>query len=164
MTSVFILVRHALAGEKRAWQGPDRERPLSPVGRQQALGLAKNPTLRRGARLLSSPYLRCVQTLEPMAQRMGVTIGTSDLLGPEGEVSELDAMLMGPASEGLVVCTHGETLTSLLRRWYRRSSVSLPLKPTQLRKGATEKGGAWVVADDGAGWEAHYLRPVASGP
>lgn len=161
---MFILVRHAQAGEKRAWQGPDLERPLTAVGLQQAAGLARNPTMLRGSRLLSSPYLRCLQTLEPMARRLGTGVEISQLLGPDVAAPPLEALLLDPAMDGAVFCTHGETLTALLRRWHRTSTVALPLDARQVRRGATEKGAAWVVADDGAGWQAHYMRPVAWGP
>lgn len=161
---MFILVRHAHAGDKHAWRGPDRDRPLSAMGRRQAAGLARNPTLLHGRRLLSSPYRRCVQTLEPMAERLGAPIEIDDVLEPDPAVPSLVARLLDPAMDGAVLCTHGETLTVLLRHWHRHATVALPLDGRQVRKGATEKGGAWVVADDGDGWQAHYLRPVAWGP
>ena len=36
---MLLVVRHADAGTKASWDGPDRLRPLSPVGRLQAEGL-----------------------------------------------------------------------------------------------------------------------------
>ena len=36
---MFVLVRHAHAGEKRSWHGPDADRPLSILGYWQAQSL-----------------------------------------------------------------------------------------------------------------------------
>src|SRR6266508_3359874 len=61
------LVRHADAGNKRDWSGPDAERPLSEEGWEQAAGLVDLLAGLRIERLLTSPLLRCRQTLEPLA-------------------------------------------------------------------------------------------------
>jgi phosphohistidine phosphatase SixA len=36
---MLLVVRHADAGDKRTWKGPDSLRPLSPTGHHQAEGL-----------------------------------------------------------------------------------------------------------------------------
>jgi 8-oxo-dGTP diphosphatase len=164
---VFILVRHAHAGDKQQWKGDDSQRPLSERGRQQAEGLAHNLSGLYTPRLISSPYVRCQQTLRPLAARSFRTIETSRLLAPDARASDLDAFLNDPNLEGAVLCTHGETLSALIRRWRQKgvtfSSEGPPEGPL-LGKNSTEKGAAWIVVDDETGRSAHYLRPLHVGP
>ncbi|HSO93974.1 MAG TPA: phosphoglycerate mutase family protein, partial [Candidatus Dormibacteraeota bacterium] len=68
------LVRHAKAGDRAGWEGDDRLRPLSEPGRRQAdalVGLLNGSALEA---VLSSPYLRCVQTVEPLAQHFRLSV------------------------------------------------------------------------------------------
>jgi len=166
---LFILVRHAHAGDKRQWHGEDADRPLSERGRQQAEGLAHNLSGLATPRLISSHYVRCQQTLRPLAARSFRTIETSRLLTPDARPAELDEYLRDPALEGAVLCTHGETLAALIRRWRQRSGMTFsfdgpPAEHPLLGKNATEKGAAWIVVDDETGRSAHYLRPLHVGP
>jgi 8-oxo-dGTP diphosphatase len=164
---VFTLVRHAHAGDKRQWTLLDQLRPLSVHGWQQAAGLVEMLTGRTApvltaARLLSSPYLRCHQTLLPLAAGLRATVEDCDLLAPHADPADLDEFLAGPGLEGAVLCTHGETLTALLERWHSRGAVNLPFaQGAVLPTGLTEKGGSWIVDDVAGGRSAHYLPPPA---
>ena len=62
-----LLVRHARAGSRKYWKGPDIERPLSKKGRRQAEGLVDMVSRYPIKRILSSPYVRCVQTVEQLS-------------------------------------------------------------------------------------------------
>jgi phosphohistidine phosphatase SixA len=166
---VFILVRHAHAGDKRQWQGADSHRPLSERGRQQAEGLAHNLSGLDMPRLISSPYVRCQQTLRPLAAHSRREIETSRFLAPDARPNELHDFLAGPDLEGAVLCTHGETLSALIRRWRQKDGVTFsiggPHSDRSLAgKNATEKGAAWIVVDDDTGRSAHYLSPLHVGP
>ena len=70
----LFLVRHAHAGDRERWEGDDRVRPLSKKGWQQAQGLVQELRKETVSALVSSPYVRCVQTLEPLAQARGLSI------------------------------------------------------------------------------------------
>jgi phosphohistidine phosphatase SixA len=146
----LTIVRHARAGNKRAWGGPDDVRPLDPFGSAQAAALA--PRLAAAGtvgRLVSSPALRCVQTLQPLAGLVGAPIETWEALGPHADAGGLRATLGHPAFDDAVVCTHGELLRPLLRTLRRRGAS---------RSGADahgrhllEKGSAWrlTIEPDG---------------
>jgi broad specificity phosphatase PhoE len=161
---VFVLARHAEAGKKKQWPGPDTQRPLSATGQQQAVGLAHNLVMIQSPRLITSPYLRCRQTLEPLAGRRGSRIETDERLVPDGRPAALDDLLSDPAFDNSVVCTHGETIAAILRRWSKLGLVRLPIEKSDIRVDSTAKGGCWIVIDEGTGWSAHYLRPVHVGP
>ena len=72
------LVRHARAGRRSAWKGDDRLRPLSKVGRRQAAALVDLLVEVSGDReieeILSSPYVRCRQSVDPLAKRLGLKV------------------------------------------------------------------------------------------
>ena len=94
----LYLVRHAKAGNRSKWVGPDELRPLTKSGREQADRLAGELADEPITRILSSPYVRCMQTVEPLGRKRGVEVmvseanprvsaklqhaGISELLGP----------------------------------------------------------------------------------
>jgi 8-oxo-dGTP diphosphatase len=70
----LYVVRHAHAGGRSSWDGDDGARPLSRKGQRQADGIADQLADAGIHRLLSSPALRCVQTLQPLAERLGLPV------------------------------------------------------------------------------------------
>jgi 8-oxo-dGTP diphosphatase len=111
----LTIVRHASAGTKRAWPGPDLERPLDADGEKMAEALAHLLAGHPVGRLISSPALRCVQTLEPLGVLAGRSIETWDGIGTVGGAENLKACLVDPTLEHAVLCTHGEAMRPLLR-------------------------------------------------
>src|SRR5262245_38863773 len=111
------LVRHAKAGSRHAWHGKDRLRPLSQAGRAQATGLVDAFDGQALDRLLSSPYLRCVETLEPLALSRGLAIETDEALAEGAPVQDALRLIRETARGGnAALCTHGDVLTAMLRR------------------------------------------------
>jgi 8-oxo-dGTP diphosphatase len=83
------LVRHAHAGDKHTWTGPDPLRPLSEPGRREAHGLLTQLRDYPITRILSSPAVRCLQTVEPLAQRRGLPIEPAQVLGVDADPAAL---------------------------------------------------------------------------
>jgi 8-oxo-dGTP diphosphatase len=155
-----VVVRHARAGSKKQWSGPDLLRPLDSVGERHAIELVDKLAAIPIRRLISSPALRCVQTLEPLANHTGLTIERCELLGPDGDAR---AVLGGLAEEALrdaVLCTHGEVMRPMLRRM-RRRHVTILGEPGP-RGWLLRKGTAWqlALADDGRITELRAYAPV----
>ncbi|GIE93711.1 NUDIX hydrolase [Paractinoplanes rishiriensis] len=71
VTAVVALVRHAHAGDRKSWVGPDALRPIDEVGQVQADRIGTVLSTLEPARLYAATPLRCKQTLEPLAQRTG---------------------------------------------------------------------------------------------
>ena len=159
---MFVLARHADAADKRAWPGDDADRPLSAIGQQQAVGLANNLTVLRLIRLTAGPDLRCRQTLQPLAARLGVVISTDPRLDPtkDGHGLALDDALFN----GAVICARGEIVAALLSRWSGQGLVRMPIADPAIRKNDTAKGAAWLVTDDGQGLMGHYIPTLHVGP
>ena len=101
----LLVVRHERAGDRSAWHGDDRLRPLDKRGRAQARSLLEALEPFAIERILSSPYLRCVQTVEPLAASREIELELRDELGEgRGDGVELARSLAG---DPVVLCVHG---------------------------------------------------------
>jgi phosphohistidine phosphatase SixA len=103
---LILLVRHGSAGDSSAWLGDDHERPLDARGRKQAKGLVKELARFDPAVVVSSPYLRCLQTVEPLARRIGADIDLRVELAYERPEHEARALVESLAGVTAVVCGH----------------------------------------------------------
>jgi 2,3-bisphosphoglycerate-dependent phosphoglycerate mutase len=77
-----LLIRHCES------LGPAPEAPLSERGREQAQALADFLAAHSIDRVVSSPYLRARQTIEPFAARAGLEIGVDARLRERGVVHD----------------------------------------------------------------------------
>jgi phosphohistidine phosphatase SixA len=103
-----VLLRHASAGDRDRWEGDDRLRPLDKKGRRQAKALREILLARGVTRALSSPYVRCVQTLEPL----GLGVEPDDRLAEGADVHATLDLLRH--TDGAVACTHGDVIEHVL--------------------------------------------------
>jgi broad specificity phosphatase PhoE len=103
----LLVIRHARAGDRHAWRGDDRRRPLDDRGRRQAQELVEKLAPFPISRILSSPYDRCVQTVEPLAAERGLPIEQCDELGEERQHGDGVALVRALAGEPVAVCVHG---------------------------------------------------------
>jgi 8-oxo-dGTP diphosphatase len=117
----LYLVRHAKAGERRLWEGDDTERPLSTKGWKQAELLAKRLAGLDVSTLHSSPYVRCVQTLEPLAARLKRSVAIEPRLAEERPFEPvLDLLAELPA--GAVLSSHGDIIPATMAALERRGT------------------------------------------
>jgi len=158
---VFILLRHAFALDKRSWERPDAERPLSPHGAAQARALVAEMSPWHVARLVSSPTVRCRQTVEPLAFDRHLVVEVDDRLAPDGDAAELDAWIRTLDGDDVLLCTHGETLAALLSRWTAAGRLALGRRTSPIGKNATAKSGGWVMTQDDGMLRGAYLPPPA---
>jgi 8-oxo-dGTP diphosphatase len=118
--SIFV-VRHAKAGSRDKWDGDDRERPLTRAGWRQVDGITARLKPEPITALYSSPYVRCVQSLEPLADALGLTVVADDRLAEESPVGEALELLV-VAGDGAVLCTHGDVIEELIGELARRGT------------------------------------------
>jgi 8-oxo-dGTP diphosphatase len=122
---MLLVVRHADAGDKSTWKGPDHLRPLSPSGHLQAEGLVLRLEDYPVERILCSPTLRCHQTVQPLARDRLLRIESVPALGVDASPAQLLALFWDPELRHSVLCTHGEGIGLLLTRliadtlWWR---------------------------------------------
>jgi broad specificity phosphatase PhoE len=150
----IYLVRHAKAGERSVWEGDDQLRPLSGRGHLQARGLVGVLENARFERLLSSPYVRCMESVVPIAGERGVAIEPVDALAEGATLDEALALIGKHTTHGAVLCTHGDVIPMLLRHYAARG-IEIGAAP-QWPKGST-----WALETDGTGEvrSARYLPP-----
>jgi len=148
------LVRHAKAGERNAWEADDALRPLSGRGHVQSLGLLEVLEDAQFDRLLSSPYVRCMETVVPLSGQRGVAIEPVDALAEGAPLDDGVALVRKHAAHGAVFCTHGDVIPMLLQH-YARHGVDIGAAP-QWPKGST-----WALETDSTGevTSARYLPP-----
>jgi broad specificity phosphatase PhoE len=118
------LIRHAHAGSRSAWDKADHKRPLSPRGEAQAKAIAVALADAGIDTLWTSPSLRCRQTLEPLAEALGITVEVVEIFneGNDGPPA-LDAALAG-ALDGrtIAVCSHGDVIPAMVSTATRRGA------------------------------------------
>jgi 8-oxo-dGTP diphosphatase len=150
--AIFV-VRHAKAGERASWDGDDTVRPLSKRGWAQATAIADRLQAAPISRILASPYLRCIQTVEPLAERIGLPV---EVAGPlaEGSAFEATLDLFASVPEYAVLCSHGDVIPDLVHALVRRGMEIAG--PADWRKGVI-----WVVERDA---EGDALRAYAVPP
>ena len=147
--SRVLLVRHAEAGDRERWTGDDRVRPLTRRGWRQAQALAERLRDAPLTRILSSPYVRCVQTVEPLAAARGLAVETTDDLA-EGAGHRPVLRLLAEVGDA-ALCTHGDVLQDVLE-WLERHGVVLD--------GGMAKGSMWMLDTvHGEVVAARYLSP-----
>ena len=139
----LLVVRHARAGRRSAYAGDDRERPLSPRGRSQAEALVPLLAAYRPRRILSSPAVRCFETVRPLAESLGLHIESVGELG-EGNGPAALRLLERMAGETAVLCTHRDVASELLGVLAADRSAKAR---HQLR---LLKGEVWVVQSTGS--------------
>ena len=164
-TRTVLLVRHAPAGSRAAWQGDDRQRELDACGRAQADELARTLARFDAAQILSADVTRCRQTIEPLAEALGVLITEEPLVsevGYPGREDEAVALLRSLGADGrdVVICSQGDVIPDLLARIAEEDGKALD-QPVRARKGSTwaltlDSGNRLVAAD--------YLPPPAVEP
>ncbi|MGH8950900.1 MAG: NUDIX hydrolase [Acidimicrobiia bacterium] len=152
-TGTLYLLRHTTAGDRSMWKGRDEVRQLTKKGRRQAEAIAASLADAGIERILSSPYDRCVQTVEPLSKLIKAPVETSPLLAEEPDIDAAYALVDGLVGTNAVVCSHGDVIPALINRmmWAGLSLVS---------RFYCSKGSIWKVeVDSGKFTTGHYLPP-----
>ncbi len=116
-----VLLRHARAGERGEWDGDDRLRPLDERGRRQAEELVELLRPVGIRRIVSSPYVRCVETVEPLAAALDLPLELDARLA-EGSGAAAAPLL---SEDGVVACTHGDVVLDLLGRELKKGAAAV---------------------------------------
>ena len=149
----LYLVRHADAGHRGRRHEPDERRELSERGRRQAEGLRAQLADAGITRLVASPFLRCLQTLGPLAKHLGVEVEADERLA-EGQ-GAAGALAVAREVRGVTaaLCSHGDVVPDLLE--------ALQAGGTKLTGELRwQKASTWVLTWDGHDLaKGKYLSP-----
>ena len=134
---------------------------MDDAGVAQAEGLVWLLTRFDVREIISAPPLRCLQTVEPLASAVGLTVNQHAVLSEEGyygQEREAARLLRKAASDGTatVVCSQGGVIPDLVGRLAKDDAVTLPQPLT------AKKGSVWSLtfADEKL-LAAEYFGPVA---
>ncbi|SFN16789.1 Predicted NTP pyrophosphohydrolase [Nocardia asteroides] len=138
-TSTVLLVRHAKAGKRSRFDGPDALRPLEPAGARQAKELTPNLLAFGASEIHSADPLRCIQTVTPLAEQLNVEINCEPMFSEQGydsaKSSARQRFLSLVTDRGVpVVCSQGGVIPDLTDWLATRSGLTLP--PARNRKGS----------------------------
>ena len=148
----LFLVRHAKAYSRARWREEDELRPLTPAGDLQAEAIATAIAEEQPRRLISSPYVRCVQTLEPLARATGLRIEKDERLAEGATLDGAALLLASLGDERAVLCGHGDLLPPLV--------VALDAEGVRPSAVDCAKGSFWRIERNGSGQpRATYWRP-----
>jgi 8-oxo-(d)GTP phosphatase len=141
----MLLLRHASAGARLSSPGIDRFRPLDDAGRAVSRQLVWHLADREITRIVSSPIVRCVESVVPIAGSRRIVVENRWELEPDRALDDLMTLLV-ELPDSTLVCTHREVFEKLFG-W----DVTC------------EKGAAWVASRRGAEVVPElYLAPPAA--
>ncbi len=150
----LYLVRHADALSRHGWTDDDTLRPLSPKGAAQAAGLVDLLDGRRIDTIVSSPAVRCTQTVGPLADARGLTVVEDPALW--------EAMPLAPVRrlvdelDHAVICSHGDLIPDLVDQLIGEGMEAVGRD--------CKKGSTWVLEREGATFvRGTYLEPPKPG-
>jgi 8-oxo-dGTP diphosphatase len=159
-TQTLLVVRHALAGRKSRFKGDDTKRPLDKTGRAQAEALVPQLLAFGASDLYAADRVRCHQTVQPLADELGVAVCNEPMLTEEAYAENPKrgrrraAQIVGPRDEPTrrkdtrskpasvrtpVICTQGKVIPDLIDWWSDRDGV----RPDKARN---RKGSTWVLS------------------
>jgi 8-oxo-dGTP diphosphatase len=119
----LLLIRHASAGDRGDCEGEDRLRPLDGRGREQASRLAQLLENYEITRVLSSPAVRCVQTVEPLARTRGLEIEVREELGEEQQDEAGAELVRSLVGDQAAVSVHGGLSDAVVGRSQKKGEV-----------------------------------------
>lgn len=154
--SALYVIRHAKAGIRAAWSGPDEERPLTRRGRKQARRLVEPFQGLDIQRILSSPFVRCMQTVEPLAEARGLPVEVATELREGASVDELLRGLATFGNRPTVVCGHGTEIRSMIDRLEAGGATIEGAR-------GIAKGSVWVLDREGERIVAAHYLPAPPG-
>ena len=149
-TAALVIMRHASAGDKDDWDGDDLLRPLDRKGQAEALALVPLLACFDPVRIVSSPAVRCTETVAPYAAHIGAPIEVDRALtvpdlsqaysartSPDNPVTDVAQLL----ADGVptLVCAHRENIPQLLGGACEYLGAKPPSDP------ALPKAGFWVL-------------------
>ncbi len=138
VTGVVIVARHASAGERDSWPGPDQERPLDATGVTQARRMARLLRLYSPTRLVSASPRRCVDSLKPLSTKVALSVEVHTTFNETADPAAAATWLevFATTQPCTVVCSQRGLVAPMLAALTRRAESSFE----------TPKGKSWVIS------------------
>jgi 8-oxo-dGTP diphosphatase len=137
----LYLVRHGHAGTRASSDLHDKYRFLSERGRLEAKRIAAAFAGINVSAVVSSPSTRCVQTVQPLADVLGLPVVEDERLWEDADIADAVTLLHEHAETGAVLCSHGNLIPEILH-WLIRDGM------TTKGRGCA-KGSVWTLTHTG---------------
>jgi 8-oxo-dGTP pyrophosphatase MutT (NUDIX family)/phosphohistidine phosphatase SixA len=143
-TQSVLIVRHGTAGSKSRFSGDDKIRPLDKKGRAQAEAIVAQLSCFGATDVYAADRVRCHQTVEPLAEELGVTVNNEPTLTEEAYADNPKRgrrriLQIAGSHRTPVICTQGKVIPDLIAWWCERDGV----RPDKSRN---RKGSTWVLS------------------
>lgn len=149
--ATLYFVRHAKAGSREDWTGDDRLRPLTKKGKKQAEELVAVLKRYPITAIYSSPFVRCVQTVEPVARARGLEVKQSAALAEAMGLKGAMQLISDDGLDHAVLGCHGDLSWELVEELVKHRVV-------KAGEGGYDKAATWVVDfDEGIPVRARYI-------
>jgi 8-oxo-dGTP diphosphatase len=118
-TFPLIITRHGKATAHDQWDGLDSLRPLVAQGMQQARDIAGGLAAFGPDAIMSSPAIRCLQTIAPLSYKLGMEIRESGKISQDKWTSEGDRVVDFVSARlrkavPVVMCSHGPVIPQIV--------------------------------------------------
>lgn len=146
-TFAVIALRHGKAVSPASWDGPDATRPLLHRGTQQAASVAPAIAAWKPQKLVSSPAVRCVSTITPVATAMGLEVklvaGISQDAYEDGTATVKKTVSKRlEKQQTVVLCSHGPVLPDIIGAVARATNTEVD---SAMRRAAMLSTGHFTV-------------------
>ncbi len=143
----LVLVRHARAGVRESFDGPDAKRPLDSKGRKQARALRRELAPFGPQAVFSAPVERCRATVAGVAKDIGSRLRLEESL-TEAAYRENPAAArrllsyLARVGEPAVVCSQGGVIPGVVKSLAGRADLTIGST-------GTPKSAYWLLSFDG---------------
>lgn len=152
---IVYLVRHGWAGHRARVTNDDWSRPLDERGLRQRDALVQVLQAHPLTRIGSSDYTRCIQTVRPLSERMGIPLESETALVEGSHPHRLVALIHELQGEAAVLCTHGDVISNLVGHLF---ASGIPMDGEMTWK----KGSIWELRTlEGRVVSGRYVPPPA---
>lgn len=148
-TRTVLLLRHGSAGDRRRFDGDDRDRPLDETGARQARAAVDVLAAYAPDRIVTAPLERCRAMVRPLAAALDLPVEDDDVVSAAGWSADPDAAIsriadLAAKERCTVVCSQDEVIPGLVA--HLAATAGRPVADV-----STPKGALWSVclADDG---------------
>lgn len=137
----LYLVRHGSAGSRNSDDPEDDQRHLDAKGLSQAENVSRHLGTEPLRAVYSSPYPRCVETVTPLAESLGMAVQIDDRLAEGTPIDSVWGMIEDSGDDTVVLCSHGDVIPEIVARNQRRGMRIT--EPTGFAKGSVWKLQSW---------------------
>lgn len=150
---MIYLVRHASAGKRASTKPDDWSRGIDKRGKEQRRAIRRLLQAHPLTRIGSSDYMRCIDTVKPLSDRMGIPVEFEPALVEGSHPHRMVSLIHSLQEESAVLCSHGDVIGDLVGHLF---ASGVPMDgPMEWKKGSI-----WELRTiQGRVVSGRYVRP-----